>query len=127
MNKIPIFYSQDIENIGIVQLSNEEIFIVVNKNFENNTDKTDFEALIWHNILQVYYKNYKTDTIKDVCIAYWFGFNRTINLIETLSNNDEENKNYRVKQLEKIANSDNDIVLPDKNEIIKNIKCIDIN
>lgn len=120
---IPIYYCESIEDVSVIQFEDDSVMVLINKHYEENSKE---EALlkIWHNLLQIFFGNHKSNYVKDICCAYWFGFTKLINIIEESTNISEEEKKSRINKLEKVMSNSNDIIIPNKEDIIKNIKFI---
>jgi hypothetical protein len=125
-NKIPVYYSSDVEGINIIQLDTEEVFIIGNEDYIKDISQSDFEIEVWYNLLRIYYKENKDNIVLDICIAYWFGFNNAIENIKRDIHINEESKNYKIDKLEKIMITDTDIKVPSRENILNDIRFIGV-
>lgn len=121
LEKVPVFTSDDVDKICIIQLKTGDIMIVGNKKFMDSLTDIQYQIYIWHNLLEIYFNRCKTETIKDICVAYWFGFTEVINILKEMNNTDD-----RIKQLEKIMMSDTSIKIPSMDEVINSVKYVNV-
>lgn len=121
LEKVPVFESDNVDKICIIQLKTGDIMIVGNKKFIDSLTDTQYQIYIWHNLLEIYFNRCKTETIKDICVAYWFGFTEVINILKEMNDT-----NDRIKQLEKIMMSDTSIKIPSMDEVINSVKYVNV-
>lgn len=122
MGVIPVYIGNNIEGVQVIRLSNREIFII---SPYKNID-IQFEISVWNSLLQMYSVEYLDLYIRNLCIAYWYGFNNTIESIKKNTSLSDYSKNRTIRYLEQMMISKNDIIIPDRNMILNSLKYIDI-
>ena len=122
-NSIPIYYSDDIIGVKVLELlGNEFVVIVDNPQYRLSTDT---QIRIIHGLLVAYYRRYNKVNMIDLCCAYWFGFTNVIEIIQN-TDYDEAVKLKRIAFLESMLTTKHKVHIPDKYNMISNIKYIDV-
>lgn len=123
---VPVYISDDIHDIMVLEIRDNSVVVIVNSSLYNKYNKETIEIIIMANILKIYYKDCKSDSIIDICCAYWFGFTKVINIIMNAIDISTEQKDKRIEMLEKVITSENDMKIPTQEFILKNIKFVDV-
>ena len=106
-NKIPIYYSADIQGIIAIKLEREKIFVIVNKDSLQGMSDNDVKTNILHKVLDIEYNN---SYISDFCTAKLISYSSTKKFVNTFdrSNKIEDcmrNTNLKPVALEKLLDS----------------------
>lgn len=113
-NEIPIYSSQDTNDISLIELENNGMIVIVSKDALDKLGYKHIELCVWHRLINTIYKNVY---YADMCVAYWYGFSNTISVID---NKDRE------KRLEDLLVSNKDVSIPIKSDILNKLKFIEI-
>lgn len=122
---IPLYFSEDIDKLKIIQIANEEIFMVFNKEYRQKIGETQFEIEVLHNILRLKYKNISNNII-DICCANQLGYKNTIDKIKSLNTITNNEKVSRIKVLEDNFTKDIKLKQHSIDNILQNFKFINI-
>ena len=116
--EVPIYYCKEIRDVVVLHKGKTEIIVVINPNYEERVGKEVADMKIWHSLVTIYYSEYNSTRAPDLCVATWYGFNKTIKLIEDCVELTDEQKKERVGYLEdKMAHYDN-ISIPSQEKIL---------
>jgi len=123
-DKIPLYYSMDIDKADIIQLEDSSIFIIANENFRKTLGDRQFEIYVLHNVLKIILET-NDDFIRDLHIAKWFSCSDTIDYIKTF-NKSSSNKDLRIKNIYKYVNKIERLSINSINELINTVKTVSI-
>lgn len=125
--KVPIFYSDDVDNIKVVSTNKKELFIIANSAYVRCITEIDFEIKVWYGILNQHSKYKRNTLLKDIIIAYWYGFSSVINIIKSLNNESDAEKEIRISRLEDIMlNGCGNTPIPIKDNILNELLFVTI-
>ena len=127
-NKIPVYESKDITSTLLVE-TNEQIFIIVKDCSEIGEQFTHMDILSML-ICKTYRNSNMAMDIADLCLANWFGFNKTIDYINNISDIDDNTRKIRIGHLNKVIEhniSCSSIKVPSLESIINGFKYIEVN
>lgn len=125
-NVIPIYISEDANEIIALELEDNSILPIIPENKYKDLDSTSLEILMISTILKTYYKDIENNKIVDLLCAHWFGFSKTINVLDKHIKCSLSEKTKRIDTLENIMRNNGNIRLPDIDNVISKIKFIDI-
>lgn len=122
-DKIPMFISDNIDNIQILKFGGtESIIIVASRLTYEAYKKDDIDLLIWYYLLTYNKYNY---SLIDYSIANWFGFQKTIDFIKHIEHSKDE-AYKRANKLEKLFINNISRPTIDKEAVLNNFKYIEI-
>ena len=125
-DKIPIYVSKDITGINVIE-SDGKLFVLIGNTDNNIVNNEDTQIKILSILIaRAYTNSAMKDSIIDLCIANWFGFNRTINYIQEDSNIEANIKQRRINNLNKVIKSEKNIKVPSMDSIINSFNYIDV-
>lgn len=125
-NIIPIYISEDANEIIALELDDNSILPIIPENKRKGLDSASLEILMMSTILKTYYKDVENTKIVDLLCAHWFGFSKTIDVIDKQIKCSLNEKIKRIDALENIMKNNGNIRLPDIDNVINKIKFIDI-
>jgi len=116
---IPIYLCNSINNIRVIKLSDNSVFIIVGSTIEYN--ESELSISIWKHILKLC-KAYNDNIIYTMC-SIWYGFIKTIDYI----NKYDESNIDSIRTLERIIKLNKNIQIPSKESIISDISFVEVN
>ena len=116
---IPLYYNDSIKDYEIINVADDEYFMICNSNFKNIVDIMD---KITRLALET-----NIDKIIDLHLIEWFGDKKVLGWIEKNKYLSDERKRSRAEFIRHQLICDKKIKIPNMQKIINNLKFVEIN
>ena len=121
-NIIPMYYSNDLDTFLILKVNNEYC-LLLNSEYENTKSEDEVNIKINYALLNSIIKN---EAAIDLINAYWYGFDSTIEVIKSLENIDDRQKDIRIKHLTTLVSNNQDVKVPNKENLLGSLNYIEV-
>lgn len=120
LNIVPIYYSDDIDDILVI-ITEGEMLPIVGSNYCHDIGKDTCKIELISSILN---KEFNNKMIAYLHCANWYGYNNTINVISKLE--DKETSEYIISKLNNVLLNNKKLDIRPEKDILGSIKYINV-